>query len=47
VSRSSGYDLFDEAALKVVGVMKLAPALNRGNAVRVIVTLPVRFTVRQ
>lgn len=46
VSRSSGHDLFDEAALEVVGVMKLAPALNRGNAVRVIVTLPVRFTVR-
>lgn len=46
VGRSSGHDLFDEAALEVVSVMKLAPALNRGNAVRVIVTLPVRFTVR-
>lgn len=46
VARSSGYGLLDAAALKVVDVMRLAPARNRGAAVRVIVTLPVRFTVR-
>ncbi|MGH7449176.1 MAG: energy transducer TonB [Longimicrobiales bacterium] len=46
VGRSSGYKLLDEAALKVVDAMRLAPAQNRGLPVRVIVTLPVRFNVR-
>lgn len=45
VSRGSGYDAFDDAALKVVDAMRLSPAQNRGVPVRVIVTLPVRFRV--
>jgi TonB family protein len=45
VSRGRGYDAFDAAALKVVDAMRLAPAQNHGNAVRVIVTVPVRFRV--
>jgi protein TonB len=47
VGRSSGHPSFDEAALKVVSVMRLTPAQNRGTPVRVIVTLPVKFTARQ
>jgi len=46
VGSSSGYESLDDAALKVVGVMKLAPAQNRSRPVRVIVTLPVLFRVR-
>lgn len=46
VARGSGYELLDEAALKVVDAMRLSPAQNRGAPVRVIVTLPVRFRVR-
>ncbi|HEX2168276.1 MAG TPA: energy transducer TonB [Longimicrobiales bacterium] len=46
VARGSGHDQFDQAALKVVDAMRLAPAQNRGVAVRVIVTLPVRFRVQ-
>ncbi|MBR9989682.1 MAG: energy transducer TonB [Gemmatimonadetes bacterium] len=45
VSRGSGYDALDDAALKVVDAMRLSPARNRGVPVRVIVTLPVRFRV--
>ncbi|CAN5894956.1 hypothetical protein BH23GEM9_BH23GEM9_30800 [soil metagenome] len=45
IARSSGYGALDDAALKVVDVMRLSPALNMGSAVRVIVTLPVVFTV--
>jgi TonB family protein len=47
IGRSSGYALFDEAALEVVDAMRLAPARNRGAPVRVIVTVPVRFTVQR
>lgn len=47
IGRSSGYALFDEAALKVVDAMRLAPARNRDTPVRVIVTVPVRFTVQR
>jgi TonB family protein len=46
VGGSSGYASLDDAALKVVGVMKLTPAQNRGMPVRVIVTLPVLYRVR-
>ena len=46
VGRSSGYQSLDDAALKVVGVMKLTPAQNRGMPVRVIVTLPVVYRVK-
>jgi periplasmic protein TonB len=46
IARGSGYDLLDQAALKVVDVMRLSPAQNRGAPVRVIVTVPVRFRVQ-
>lgn len=46
VARSSGYELLDAAALKVVETMRLTPAQNRGTAVRVIVTIPVHFRVQ-
>ena len=46
VARSSGYRLLDDAALKVVAAMRLAPALNNGTPTRVIVTLPVHFRVQ-
>lgn len=46
VARSSGYELFDRAALKVVEKMRLTPAQNRGAPVRVIVAIPVRFRVQ-
>ena len=46
IARSSGYDALDAAALKVIDVMRLSPALNRGVPARVIVTLPVVFNVR-
>ena len=47
VARSSGYELLDRAALKVVETMRLTPAQNRGAPVRVIVAIPVRFRVQQ
>lgn len=46
IGRGSGYELLDEAALKVVDAMRLTPAQNRGLPVRVIVTVPVRFRVQ-
>ena len=46
IGTSSGQAQLDEAALRVVKVMKLSPALNRGAPVRVIVALPVQFNVR-
>lgn len=46
IARSSGHAAMDAAALAVIDRMRLTPALNRGRAVRVIVTVPVRFRVR-
>jgi protein TonB len=46
VARSSGYEALDAAALQVVRVMKLSPARNRNMPARVIVTVPVVFSVR-
>jgi periplasmic protein TonB len=46
IGQGSGYELLDEAALRVVDAMRLAPAQNQGLPVRVIVTVPVRFRVQ-
>ena len=46
VSRGSGYDSFDDAALKVIDAMRMSPAQNHGSPVRVVVTLPVKFRVQ-
>lgn len=45
IGTSSGRTAFDDAALRVVDVMRLSPALNRGSPTRVIVTIPVVFRV--
>lgn len=46
LAESSGYDAMDRAALGVIDLMRLTPAVNNGRAVRVIVTLPLRFEAR-
>jgi protein TonB len=46
ISRTSGYEALDAAALKVVDVMRLSPALNRSQPTRVIVTIPIVFRAR-
>lgn len=43
VKRSSGRKLLDEAAERVVPVMKFRPAYKHGRPVKIIVALPVRF----
>jgi protein TonB len=44
ISRSSGHPPLDEAAVRVAGVMKFSPAVNRDRKVRVWVELPIVFT---
>lgn len=46
IGQSSGHPSLDEAALRVVEIMRFAPALNRDRAVRVIVNLPIEFKAR-
>jgi protein TonB len=46
VDRPSGYDTLDAAALKVADIMRFSPAQNRGVAVPVWVSLPIRFATR-
>ena len=46
IGQSSGYPALDEAALRVVEIMRFKPALNRDRAVRVIVNLPIQFEAR-
>ena len=46
VSRSSGHDALDEAALKVAEAMRFSPAYNREAKVPVWVELPIVFTAR-
>lgn len=46
IGQSSGYPGLDEAALRVVKIMRFTPAQNRDRAVRVIVNLPVHFEAR-
>jgi protein TonB len=45
VARSSGYEAFDQAAGKVADMMQFSPAMNRNQAVRVVVTFPITFRV--
>ena len=45
VSRSSGHPALDSLAERVAGRMRFRPAKNRDQAVRVIVQIPVYFTV--
>lgn len=43
VNQSSGYEAFDEAALKVADLMEFSPALNRDKKVPVWVSIPIVF----
>ena len=43
IGQSSGHPSLDEAALRVVEIMRFAPAQNRDRAVRVIVNVPIHF----
>jgi protein TonB len=42
---SSGHQALDAAAERVIPVMKFRPAKERGKAIPVVVTLPIRFEV--
>jgi TonB family protein len=46
INRPSGYDAFDEAALKVADMMEFTPAYNRDQKVPVWVALDVTFEVQ-
>lgn len=46
VEGSSGYPAFDDAAAKVADIMQFSPALNRDRPVRVVVAIPIKFTVQ-
>lgn len=43
ISRSSGHQALDDAALRVAEVMRFTPPLNRGEPVGAWIALPVRF----
>lgn len=47
INESSGYDAFDDAALKVADLMEFSPAYNRDKKVPVWVALDVTFEVEQ
>jgi TonB family protein len=46
ISESSGHSALDEAAMKVAGVYRFSPALNRDQKVKVWVQFPITFEVR-
>lgn len=45
VAQTSGYEAFDQAALKVADLILFSPAMNRNQPVRVAVTFPITFRV--
>jgi protein TonB len=45
VAKTSGYDAFDQAAVRVADIMEFSPAMNRDQKVRVVVTFPITFRV--
>lgn len=45
IAKSSGYEAFDEAAVRVADIMEFSPAMNRDQRVRVVVTFPITFRV--
>lgn len=47
INESSGYDAFDQAALKVADMMQFSPAYNRDKKVPVWVALDVTFEVQR
>ena len=47
INESSGYDAFDQAALKVADIMEFTPAYNRDKKVPVWVALDITFEVQR
>lgn len=45
IAQSSGYEAFDQAAVRVADIMQFTPARNRDQPVRVVVTFPITFRV--
>ena len=46
VGVGSGHHLLDEAALRLLGIMRFGPALDRDRTVPVRIELPIMFTTR-
>jgi periplasmic protein TonB len=46
LNQSSGYDAFDQAALRVADIMEFSPAYNRDQRVMVWVSLPITFEIQ-
>ncbi len=46
INQSSGYDAFDQAALRVADIMEFSPAYNRDQRVPVWVALPITFEIQ-
>jgi len=46
VNESSGHSALDDAAIKVAGIFRFSPALNRDKKVPVWVSMPITFTTR-
>ena len=46
IDQSSGHQALDDAALKVAGIYRFSPALNRDKKVPVWVSFPISFQVR-
>jgi protein TonB len=46
ISKSSGHEQLDEAALEVASIYEFTPALNRDKVVKVWVQIPITFEVR-
>lgn len=46
IHESSGYEAFDQAALRVARIMEFSPALNRDQRIAVWVAIEIRFEVR-
>lgn len=47
ISRSSGNDLLDDAARKIVAIYRFSPALNHDKPVAAWITVPVTFNVQR
>ena len=46
VQKGSGYDAFDQAALRIAHQIQFSPALNRDQRVPVWISIPITFSVR-
>jgi periplasmic protein TonB len=46
INQTSGYDAFDQAALRIADIMEFSPAYNRDQRVPVWVSLPITFEIQ-